>query len=76
MGFSEENRFSEYEVFNFDNGEQWQQDEPFYYYYGPTIEPTARVIKYGDSFFVIVDAIPDEVNQALPRPVKVKRYSP
>ena len=75
MGFAEDNKFSDYEVFNFDNGDKWQQDEPYYYHYGMTIEPNAKVIQYGEAFYLIVDATPDDINPILPRPVKVKRYS-
>jgi len=72
-GFSEGNKYSEYPVFTFNNGDKWQQDEPYYYYYGLWPRPVARVIKYGEDYFLIVDAVPEEINPMLPRPVKVKR---
>jgi len=72
-GFIEDNKYSAYPVFTFDNGEKWQQDEPYYYYYGLWPRPAARVIKYGDNYFIIIDAVPEEINPMLPRPVKVKR---
>ena len=72
-GFAENDRLEPYPVFEFDDAERWQQDEPFYYYYGMIREPMARVIAYGGAFFLIVDAIPTDVNPALPRPVRVRR---
>lgn len=46
--------------FEFDNGQIWQQNERYYFYYGLIAEPEALVVEYFGRHFLFVSACSEQ----------------